>query len=374
MKILIISHYFPPHIGGIEFVAQNQAKHLARHGHSISVLTSAIGAPKGKQEHPDSYTIYRVSAINSLEKAGIPFPIFYPKLLILTFKLVKEADVVHAHDAFYFSSFIAAFWAWVLRKPYILNQHVAIVPHSKKIVNFMQAVVYSTSGKFIFWESSRIIILNSHVKDFLIHHRINPNKIILIPNGVDTTVYRPAKCNEKLNLRKKYKLPQNKHLALFVGRFVHKKGFETLLKAGDDAYKIVLVGGDAPKKYIYDKHFIFLGRLTPTDTAEVYRACDLFVLPSQGEGFPLSIQEAMASGLPIITSDDKGYDIYEFNRDLFDLISPEPSIIKKRLIELLSDAKELKARSDYSINYIKQHFDWDKIITRLLLTYKDANV
>jgi len=369
VKILIVSHYFPPHVGGIEYVAQNQAKYLAKAGNDITVLTSAIGAPKGS-EVKDGYTIQRIVASNLIEnKSGVPFPIFSPKLFTKAYSLVKNTDIVHIHDAFYISSFTATFWAWVLRKPVVLNQHVAMVPHPSKSVNFIQKVVYGTSGKFIFHKSARIIILNSDVKDFLINKGVKENKMVFIPNGVDTALYHPATATERKEIRKKYNLPPDTPLVLFVGRFVPKKGFDILLKSGGKNYKILFVGGDKPNDQVDDNSYIFLGSKSPKETAEIYRACNIFALPSKGEGFPLSIQEAMSSGLPIITSKAKGYNLYEFNDNLFSMVKPTPENITTRITKILSDKKLRNDMGEYSLSYALKYFDWNVEVRQIQELY-----
>lgn len=98
MRVLIASHYFRPHVGGIEIVAQNQAMRLANHADDVTVVTSAIGSSTGVETTAEHYTIGRVAASNLLEKTfGVPFSIFSPKLLISMYRAAVSADVVHVH-------------------------------------------------------------------------------------------------------------------------------------------------------------------------------------------------------------------------------------------------------------------------------------
>src|SRR5207248_3481763 len=88
---------------------------------------------------------------------------------------------------------------------------------------------------------------------------------------------------------------------------VAKKGVHLALDAarhGD--FELVVVGpGNLPAGA--PSNVTALGALPPARVAELYRAADAFLLPSRGEGFPLTVQEAMASGLPVVLSDDPGY-------------------------------------------------------------------
>jgi D-inositol-3-phosphate glycosyltransferase len=372
MKILIVSHYFPPHIGGTGIVAEQQAKHLVKSGHEVQVITSNASSKAGVSEQ-DGYTIHRIKASNIIERRmGAPFPIFSPSLAYHTFKLAKEADVIHIHDSFYISSFVATFWAKLFKKPSFVTQHVEIIPHPKLLVMKMQHIVYKTTGAFVLRNSKKVIIFNERVKDFLIDSGVSESKIFNINNGVDFKLFHPPKIKQKGALRQKYNLPAEKILALFVGRFVPKKGFRKLLQAVSEDYVIVFAGGKRPVSVKADKRAIFLGSLSQKETAEIYQACDVFVLPSEGEGFPLSIQEAMASGLPVITTDDPGYRSYNFDRELFYLISPTVKEIKHHLTKLAKDAHLRDAMGKYSYSYAKKYFNWKETVEKISHIYHGA--
>jgi len=373
VKILIVSHYFYPHIGGIENVVQNQAQQLSMGHNEVMVLTSAVGAKKGLQPATHNYSVFRLSANNLLEdKFSIPFPLFYPSILWKTYRFVKASDIVHVHDSLYISSFVAVLWAKLLRKPIFMAQHVAIIPHPSRLVVFTQSVVYKIVGSFIIKNSQKIFVINNNVKDFLISRGIAGSKVVVYKNGVDLSIFRPATKEQSIYIRKKYNLPENDTLVLFVGRFVPKKGFDKLLQAGSDDYTIVFVGGERPSKQKPDKHFIFLGMLSKNEIAEIYRACDIFILPSIGEGFPLSIQEAMASGLPIITTDDDGYSMYDFDRTKLLLIEPSVQNIQQNIHQLVHDPELRKAMGQYSVFYASRYFNWGTSTKTIIDSYHEA--
>ncbi len=101
MHVLIVSHYLPPHVGGIEVLVSELAARLRGAGHRVTLLSSAIGA-KGTE---DSIDTHRVPAWNILEdNLHVPFPIFAPSILPTMRQAVRSADVVHAHGVLYLSS------------------------------------------------------------------------------------------------------------------------------------------------------------------------------------------------------------------------------------------------------------------------------
>lgn len=369
MKILIVSSYYPPHLGGIEIVAFNHAKYLAERGNKVAVLTSSVN--KEEQNYiDDGVNVIRIKALNLFEeKWGVPFPVFYPSFLLKAMREVKNADVVHVHDAFYLSSFVAMLCAWWYKKPAVLMQHVEMIKHPSRLVMFVQRMVYATTGAFVFKQSDKIITLNDRVDQFLLSCGVSKSKLFALPNGVDAETFVPVSRSEKMDLRKKLGLSLDKKIALFVGRFVPKKGFDKLIAAKSDSYQIAFAGGENPGED--DERIIFLGKISQMELVEVYQAADIFILPSESEGFPLSVQEAMASSLPIITTNDYGYERYKFDRRMISLLdNPTPASIKKSIEDIIYNDALLESMGAYSRNYALKNFSWYSIISELENMYR----
>lgn len=370
MRIAVFVSYLPPHVGGIEVVAENQIKGLAASGHEVNAITSACGARAGLEMSP-GYSVRRISAWNYLERRmGAVFPVSAPTLITHGYKAVKHADVVHAHDAFYLTSLVAALWARILKKPLVLTQHVDMVPHPNPIVNFGQKLVYATTGRFILRTSRQIIVLNSRVRDFLIGRGIDKSNIVFLPNGVDTDTFGPPTIPEKHELRRKHNLPSDKTLGLFVGRFVPKKGLDKLLELPViNDLDVVFVGGDTPLGYARDDRH-FLGAISREEIPDIFRMCDIFILPSQGEGFPVTVQEAMASGLSIIVGDDPAYQPYNLNESLVKLVRPYVREILSALQAVAADADLRQQMASYSRRYALTYFNWRTHIAELTAIYR----
>ena len=127
-------------------------------------------------------------------------------------------------------------------------------------------------------------------------------------NGVDTDLYRTLATGEtKAGLRREYGLPENGRVILFVGRFIEKKGLRALRHMvelrPDWTWAFAGWGPSDPSGWHAANVRVFSNLRGPS-MAALYRACDLLVLPSTGEGFPLVVQEALASGLPVVCSTD----------------------------------------------------------------------
>jgi glycosyltransferase involved in cell wall biosynthesis len=369
MKIVIVSSYFPPHLGGLEIVAFNHSRLLAERGHNVTVLTSSVEAQEvsGIQNGVD---VQRIKAINFFDKKfGVPFPFFFLGFIRAAFRAVKNADVVHIHDVFYVSSFYAALAARYYKKPIVLMQHVEMIKHPSRAVMLAQRLVFATTGAYIFKHASKIITLNDRVDAFLIAQGVDRAKLVALPNGVDTELFCPVTVEQKLQNKRELGLDTSKKAVLFVGRFVPKKGFDKLLAAKSDKYQLVFAGGESPEPA--DSRAVFLGKMSQADLVKVYQAADIFALPSEGEGFPLSVQEAMASGLPIITTNDAGYARYAFNRDLFMLIdAPTSETIKTAIESIVIDEQTLARMGDYSRDYVVKNFSWRFVISALEEIYR----
>lgn len=121
----------------------------------------------------------------------------------------------------------------------------------------------------------------------------------------------PINKEEKENIRKKLKITEPK-MILAVGQFIHRKGFDLLIKAAGNIDKnigVYIVGGTPAKEYLKVREYYnainvhFEGFKNQSDLAQYYKAADLFVLPTREDIWGLVINEAMAFGLPIITTD-----------------------------------------------------------------------
>ncbi len=369
MKVATFVSYLPPHTGGIEVVADEQTRALAVAGNNVQVITSACGSSAGMYAD-GHYTARRIRAWNYFEqRMGAVFPLFTPSLWWYAYQAVKEADVVHAHDAFYLTSWAAAFWAWMLGRPLVVTQHVGIVPHPRKAVMGAQRAVYATTGRFVLRSARRVVVINPLVRNFLLEQDIKEHHIEFLPHGVDTGKFTPASDTERLALRRKYGLPADKLLALFVGRFVPKKGFDTLLALESiDGLELVFAGGSRPAGHNRRDHN-FLGAVSREAMPDVCRMCDIFVMPSQNECFPIATREAMAAGLAVITTDDSAYAHYQLDRRHIALIQPTKTNISGSLIRLLRDRDKLKAAKQYSRKFACEHFNQETQLAKLLQVY-----
>jgi glycosyltransferase involved in cell wall biosynthesis len=369
--VLLVSHHYPPHIGGLGLVVQKQAQSLVENGYQVVVLTSQYGRVRDVDRGAAGIHIIGVPCSHILEKVlNIPFPLFSVSLIWRAWRLVRRAEVVHIHDVFYLSSWVAGAFAVFLRKPMLVTQHVAMVDHSSGLVMLVQRLVYATLGRWLFSGAYKVVVYNQNVQSFLRSMGVPEGQILFLSNGIDTAAFRPATQEERAAIRQRFGLPQGRSLVLFVGRLVEKKGYHVLLAARDPAYDLVFVGpGPIPKDgRIESVHW--MGPLGQDQTAELFRACDLFAFPAVGEIFTLVMQEAMASGLPVVTTDDPAYCGSIVSRCIT-VSRRDAESFREAIARILSDPAVLSRLSAESRDVAVRSFDWRKNFLALEAVYSE---
>jgi glycosyltransferase involved in cell wall biosynthesis len=304
MQILMVSAYFDSHRGGIEIVVGQLAREFRRAGQSVAWLASDATAAPTEPSVCDRPVPIR--AFNATERAlGIPFPIPGLAAICTIRREVARAEIVLLHDTLYPANIAAFLFARWARKPVVVTQHIAAVPYRSSLLRGLMRLMTRWVTRPILAGASQVIFISEiTARAFGDVKFRNPPRLIF--NGVDTNMFRPVTDDaEKIAARRHFGLPLDRPVALFVGRFVEKKGLNILRQAAqmerDTVWAFAGWGALDPKTWGLPNVHVFSG-LNEATLAPLYRASDAFVLPSIGEGFPLVLQEALASGLPAICS------------------------------------------------------------------------
>jgi D-inositol-3-phosphate glycosyltransferase len=354
MRILIVSTYFPPHVGGVEVVVQRQAELLAAAGHDVVVATSRDDPAQPAEERRDGYRIHRLPVRNEFEqRLGIPYPIIGRHHWRGLRALVHDCDVVHLHDVLYQPPQAAAVLAARAGRPVYATQHVGPVNHPHPVVRGVERMVDAVAGRWIRTRARRVVAYNPMTADHLRERGVAAHRIAHAATGVDTDVFSPGR--DGLT-RAAFGLPDRTPLVLFVGRLVDKKGYQHLLQAVGPEHHVVLVGSGRPAGPL-PPGATFLGPLSRSRLIPLYRAATVFVLPSTGEVFPIAAQEAMACGVPVVLTDSPSYAAWRPDRDLLRLVAPEPAVLRRTIDEIVGDPVLRRRMAAYSRRFAETHFD-----------------
>ena len=161
---------------------------------------------------------------------------------------------------------------------------------------------------------------------------------------------------EKAELRRELEIPEEK-MVLAIGQFIHRKGFDVLMKAAKELEAdagIYIVGGEPTEEYLQMRQELglekvhFLGFQNKQTLVKFYKAADLFVLPTREDIWGLVINEAMAYGLPVITTDRcvAGLELVEEGVNGYIVpVGDEKALAEKMVLALGSDLRKMGAAS-----------------------------
>ena len=222
-RIVMLTHYYAEHRGGIEIVAGALGDEFVRRGVDITWLACDEGfaGPPLPRRHP-------LRASNFAERRiGIPYPVLLPSAFRAIFMEVRAADVVLVHDGLYMTSVAGFIAARLQGKPFIVIQHIGEVPYRNPVLKWMMRSANALVARPLLAWADRVAFISEITRRYFstVRFRHPPT---LVFNGVDTQIFRPAGSEERVGLRAKLGLPADRKLCLFVGRFVEKKGLPVL--------------------------------------------------------------------------------------------------------------------------------------------------
>jgi glycosyltransferase involved in cell wall biosynthesis len=170
----------------------------------------------------------------------------------------------------------------------------------------------------IYGSATMYTCISREVRTEALGRGVSPARLVDIPHAVDVTRFRPGAPADRLRERSARGWPLDRSICVFLGRLSVEKGILDLLEAWTRVERtdalLVVVGPDMPGHPLdagpEARSFVARRRLTdrvifagPTsDPAPILRAADVFIQPSHYEGFPFSVIEAMASGLPVVAT------------------------------------------------------------------------
>ncbi|MFC6614892.1 glycosyltransferase family 4 protein [Halopenitus salinus] len=301
MKILRVSHWlYPDEIGGGEYHVHAMSRDQAAMGHDVTVLKVTDDVETVKREWRDGYEIVYCPATFNVLKNDISIPV--AKKIFGS----SDFDVIHAHSHFYFSTNLAALNRCFSDTPLAITNHSL---YSQSAPERVFDLYLRTIGKWTYNQADIAFCYTDAEKDALRELGVK-SRIEVIPNGIDTERFTPDGQGME-------SIDANGPVVLFVGRFVDGKRPELVIDAFGDVLTEypdaeLYLCGDGPlhestkhqtRDLGINESVTFIGEVSYEKMPTVYRSSDILVLPSRAEGVPRAVLEAMASGVPVVTSD-----------------------------------------------------------------------
>ena len=373
MRILQVSPYFHPYVGGQERYVRSLGRALVNRGHVVEVFTSNFPKRK-KYEVIDGIQIRRFNFL--CRPLNNPIT---PTLLLHLMRHYKDFDIIHCHNEHAAVSQYCALAKSYSKIPLIVTCHGQL-----KFDHFAKDLIerlYSRSlGMRLLRKVDKVITI-SHSDNKYVHSLGVPiEKIRVIPNGVDLVGYNFLHNDPPKRLAFK-----GKQVVLFVGPLLKRKGPQVLIQAipliieeYPDAV-FVFVGGGNYKEEVeklsrilnVKKYTYFMGYVPEEQLHYLYQRSDICVLPSFSEALSYSVLDAFTFSKPVVSTLIPC--IKDYLSESAFLVPPgDFEALASALVRLLNDkklAKELGARGR---RLVETRFRWDIVVDRILQVYYEV--
>lgn len=367
----IFSHFYIPHIGGVERYTANLATQLVKKGHSVNVITTNHNN-LGFKSTVDGINIYRLSSVILINKNfPIPYNPYELFRVIIECYSRKYRNVTIANTRIYLTTLLGL----IISNFFGKTKHKIVIEHgsdfrkyggrSKQLIIRMYEYTITFILKLL---KPRFYAVSERSSNWLNTFGISSEGVLY--NGVDLPEFEN---NQKDSVKQ----------LLFVGRIIKAKGvfqlldgftkFQTLKDSGN--YKLLFIGDGEDilelKKQVSVNNIQnveIIGNLPYHETLRYISNSYALICPSiEAEGLPTVILEAGFYNVPIITSTTGG--VTELLRDKESdilLKSVSADTIYKSLTELSNNYNYYKKKSTHLSHYIRTNFVWDKLIDTFL--------
>lgn len=347
MRIALISDTFLPQVNGVANVVASSATELTRRGHEVRVLTVSQGSRAYlEQVSGGQYEIHKLSSIPFWSYPDLRFtlPIGSAKRSLKGWK----PEIIHVH-----TPFGAGYEAKRLAKAYqvpLIGTHHTFFDQYLRYVHIRSQRAAQLSWRYIvrYYGRCNLVLSPSEslLEELKAHGLVAPSQVL--GNPVDTERFQPPQTQ----------LGQKR--LLYMGRLSYEKNLTTLLDAfalirQQDPEVTLKIVGDGPERLGLRAHanrlkigqaVTFCGMLQDEELVKSLHEADLFLTASLTENMPLSVLEAMASGLPVIAPAAKGLPGIVHDSVNGFLVAPnDPSEMAAATLKLLSEPARIKKYS-----------------------------
>lgn len=371
MKIAFIRTEYDP-FGGAERFTQSLMDHLTRNGVEVHIF-----ARKWKNDLRSDIHLHRIGGINS------PSLFRHASFILLVNRALRKEyfDLIQSNERTLFQHIYRAGDGVHARWLELRAAHQGILKRLSVAVNPFHFFIRWLEKRLFEHPELRAVIVNSNMvrAEILSRFRITESKIRTIYNGVDLERFHPEhRITLGKQMREEHGVSPDIHLALFLGSGFERKGLRQAIRAlartGPDTRLWVVGKGDdgrylniAQRLGVASRVVFFGGR---HDVERFYAAADFFVFPTLYDPFPSVVLEALASGLPVITTAQCGAaEIIEHGTDGYVLADPGESDSLAAYMNELSVVKKRSVMSGLARRKA-ENFPWQRTVDEMLDLYR----
>jgi len=360
MKILFISDVYFPRVNGVSTSIQTFRHELRALGHTVHLI-----APEYITPSSDETDILRVPS------RAVPLD---PEDRLMSFKWVmqhlekirgEQYDIIHIQTPFV-AHYLGTRLSKLLSIPAIETYHTFFEEYLFHYVPFIPKwIMRFVAKRFSRHQGNSLhgMVVPSHpMLNILKNYGINTDMEV-IPTGIEPESFTPG---DRAIFRKNYNIPQERSVLLFVGRVAHEKNISFLLKVTDQVRRVIpdvlfVIAGEGPARKSLDQeakelhlleNVMFVGYLDRhTELNSCYRSADIFIFSSRTETQGLVLLEAMAQGVPVVSTAELGTrDVLSEGLGVW-IAQEVVSDFSEKIIKLLGNLEARKVLGDSGREY-----------------------
>ena len=380
ISLLLVSYSYPPVLGGSEMEAQRVCGELVRRGYRVKVLCAGLPAMPHAAEFADPGGV-PVRILGRGCESGRLDRAFALGVAWTLWKERREYRLVYfLMQGLHLAAGLPV--ARLLRKPVVMK-----VSGSSLITAMRGSFLGRLELRWLRKWVPQVMVLNPGMADEAVAAGLRPEQLRWMPNPDDTTEISPRGPAERLELRAGLGVPAGAPVAIYVGRLAPEKELGSLLGgfaavARQFPAALLVLVGDGPESGRLQARAAslglgalvrFTGRVTIPEVRQWLRVSDVFALVSSNEGFPCSLGEAMATGLPSVVSgipanlqliDDSVHGLHAALRD--------ETSIAEALARLFSDPALGARMGEAARRRVIENYSTGKVVDRYEALFAEA--
>ncbi|MEU6595605.1 glycosyltransferase family 4 protein [Streptomyces flaveolus] len=365
MRVVIVTESFPPDVNGVAHCALQTARHLVDRGHLPLVVAPAPAPGSGA----DTDAPCPVVRIPSLPLPGYPqVRVALPSRRLAAALVAHRPDVVHLASPFVLGVRGMAVAAR-LGTPAVAVYQTDLAGYARTYMGAGEAAAWRRI-RSVHAAADRTLAPSSAAQSDLEEHGIP--RVRLWPRGVDTVRFRPQHRDEAL---RRELAPNGELIVGYVGRLAPEKHVELLSGVCGLAGVRVVVVGDGPSQAHLTEALpgaVFLGRRTGDELARIFASLDVFAHTGPFETFCQTVQEAMASGVPVVAPAAGGpLDLVDHGRTGL-LVPPRDAAAVEEAVRALAADPARRAAYGATARATVEGRTWAAVGDQLIAHYDDV--